>query len=116
MRRAGRTMLPPLQLPGSLPAADLPPRKPRLWELTHTYETPNLPVQTAQHCVDAATDSRMRLIRFHPDQTACSVPQVKRIDGGFTVERACALASQRTRQRPVIAGDFSAAYRYGVVV
>ena len=34
-------------------AADLPARKPGLWELKMAFEGGNLPAQTAEHCIDA---------------------------------------------------------------
>ena len=39
--------------------ADLPARKPGLWELKMAFEGGNLPAQTAEHCIDAETDKLM---------------------------------------------------------
>src|SRR5262245_30425894 len=37
-------------------AAEMPARKPGLWELKMSFENRNTPGQTMQQCIDAATD------------------------------------------------------------
>ena len=43
-------------------ALDLPARKAGLWEITMTMEGRNIPMPTAQHCIDAETDKLMSSI------------------------------------------------------
>jgi hypothetical protein len=93
------------------PGSEMPRRTVGLWELTFTHnDAPHAPVQSAQHCVDAAIDRTMSLIWFHPDQKVCAKPDIKRHDGTTVLERTCADGSSRTGERAVITGDLNAAY------
>src|SRR5262245_12814736 len=58
-------------------AAEMPERKPGLWELKMSFENRNTPGQTMQQCIDAATDQMMQSNAGPTGQAACSKRDVQ---------------------------------------
>jgi len=110
MRLLGTISL--LGLLGVMPAltAELPSRKPGLWEMKMSFENRNIPGQTMQQCIDAATDQMMQSNAGPGGQTVCSKRDVQRSASGITVDSTCAVSGKTTTSHAVITGSFDSAY------
>ena len=91
-------------------AADLPARKPGLWELKMAFEGGNLPAQTAEHCIDAETDKLMSATGGSVVQEMCSKPDIQKTGDTITVDSTCKIGPYATSSHAVITGDFNSAY------
>jgi len=96
-------------------AADLPARKPGLWELKMAFEGGNLPAQTAEHCIDAETDKLMSATGGSVVQEMCSKPDIQKTGDTITVDSTCKIGPFSTSSHAVITGDFNSAYTVKVV-
>ena len=96
-------------------AADLPARKPGLWELKMAFEGGNLPAQTAEHCIDAETDKLMSATGGSVVQEMCSKPDIQKTGDTITVDSTCKIGPFATSSHAVITGDFNSAYTVKVV-
>ena len=96
-------------------AADLPARKPGLWELKMAFEGGNLPAQTAEHCIDAETDKLMSATGGSVVQEMCSKPDIQKTGDTITVDSTCKIGPYATSSHAVITGDFNSAYTVKVV-
>ncbi len=69
---------------GAVPAlaAEMPSRKAGLWEVTMSFENRNVPGQSIQQCIDAATDQMMQSSAGPFAQQACSKRDVQRSANG----------------------------------
>ena len=90
-------------------AAELPSRKPGLWEIKMSFESRNIPGQTMQQCIDAATDQMMQS-SAGPGQNACSKRDVQQSAGGITIDSTCSVGGKTTTSHAVITGSFDSAY------
>jgi hypothetical protein len=89
-------------------AVELPPRKAGLWELKMSVEGRNMPAQSFQHCIDAATDRKMSAMG---DMGAdCSKQDVQRAGNTITVDSVCNIGGATTTSRAVASGDFNSGY------
>ncbi len=97
---------------GISPAAalDLPARKPGLWELKMTFEGRNIPAQTMQHCIDAATDKEMNTIGGAMRRDMCSKQDVQQVGSTIVVDSVCKIGAATTTSHGVVSGDFNSAY------
>jgi hypothetical protein len=91
-------------------ALDLPTRKAGLWELKMAFEGRNIPAQTMQQCVDAATDKQMNSIGGNMLQSMCSKQDVKQVGSTMVVDSVCKIGPMTTTSNAVISGDFNSAY------
>jgi hypothetical protein len=91
-------------------ALDLPARKAGLWEIKMTFEGRNLPAQTMQHCIDAATDKQMNSLAGNRTQEACSKQDVQRVGATIVVDSVCKFGDATTTSHGVVTGDFNSAY------
>jgi hypothetical protein len=92
-------------------AADLPARKPGLWQLKLALEEfATLPPQLAEHCIDAATDKLMDVTGSNMQQAACSKPDVQKVGSTFVVDSVCKMGSFAMNSHAVISGDLNSAY------
>src|SRR4051812_10026222 len=96
-------------------AADLPARKPGLWELKMAFEGGNLPAQTAEHCIDAETDKLMSATGGSVVQEMCSKPEIQKTGDTIIVDSTCKIGPFSTSSHAVITGDFDSAYTVKVV-
>ena len=80
-------------------AADLPARKPGLWELKMAFEGGNLPAQTAEHCIDAETDKLMSATGGSVVQEMCSKPDIQKTGDTITVDSTCKIGRASCRER-----------------
>ena len=105
-----RAILPLLFIASPAFAFDMPPRKPGLWELKMMLEGRSSPMQTFQHCIDAATDKQMNTMGAGITANQCSKQDVKQSGNTITVDSVCDLGMGKQTSHAVITGDFNAAY------
>ncbi len=91
-------------------AAELPARKPGLWDLKMVFEGRNLPPQAMQHCVDAATDKLMNSNFGGMTRDACAKQDMKVAGDTITIDSVCKFGAATTTSRAVITGRFDQAY------
>src|SRR5260370_42097404 len=101
-----------LALACATPAAalDLPARKPGLWEIKMTMEGRNIPMPSAQHCIDAETDKLMSSVSGSMQNDACSKRDVQKVGNTIVVDSVCKLGQGTTTSHAVVSGDFNSAY------
>src|SRR5580704_13902675 len=70
-------------------AAELPSRKPGLWQVKTSIEGGNAPARVIQQCIDAATDQMMQSSAgpFAPE--ACPERNVTRSENSMTIDSIC---------------------------
>ena len=91
-------------------AADLPSRKPGLWEIKTTIEGRNPPTQVIKQCIDAATDQMTLSIAGPFSPAACPKREVKSSGGSITVDSTCTIGQHSPTAHAVITGSFESAY------
>ena len=91
-------------------ALDMPPRKAGLWELKMSMEGRSMPMQTFQHCIDAATDKAMNDVGGGMRAEQCSKQDMQRTGNTITVDSVCNFGGATTTSRAVVTGDFNSAY------
>ncbi len=91
-------------------AAELPSRKPGLWEIKTSFANLNVPGQVIQQCVDAATDQMMQSSAGPNSQRECSKRDVQRSAGSITIESTCTVGGKTRTSRAVVTGSFDSAY------
>jgi hypothetical protein len=94
----------------SVPASalDMPARKPGLWEMKISMEGRNLPVQAAQHCIDAATDKQMH--QMGEGMSKCSKQEVTNAGGKMVFDSVCQVGPVTSTSHGEITGSFDSAY------
>jgi len=100
-------------------AADYPPRKPGLWEMTLQTESSGsakAPVaHTTQQCIDAASDKAMREMGMGMGKEMCSKQEMRAEGSTFVVDSVCTISfgsgASTATTHGVISGDFSSAYK-----
>jgi hypothetical protein len=97
---------------GAVPAlaAELPSRKPGLWEMKMSVESRNLPAQTIQQCIDASTDQMMQSSAGPFAQQACSKRDVQRTATGMTIDSTCTIGGKTATSHAAVNGSFDSAY------
>jgi Protein of unknown function (DUF3617) len=95
-----------LSLAISMPAlaADLPHRKPGLWEITHRGGS------TIQYCIDAAADKMMLGIAGPLDPEACSKIDMQQSGYTVTIDFTCMVKGKPATAHTIISGSFESAY------
>jgi len=97
---------------GAMPglAAELPARKPGLWEIKMAFENRNVPGQTLQQCIDASTDQIMQSNVGPNVQSACTKQDVQRTANAITIDSTCTVAGKTATSHAVITGSLDSAY------
>jgi Protein of unknown function (DUF3617) len=101
-----------LTLAGATPAlaAELPSRKPGLWEVKTSFENRGGAGLTVQQCIDAATDQMMQSSAGPLAQAACSRRDVQKSGDTVTLDSTCTLGGKTATAHAVITGSFDSAY------
>ena len=96
-----------LLLAQSARADDYPPRKPGLWELTMASANAKLPPNSAQLCIDKATDAALYAFGMAASSKACSKSQIKVSGRVVTVDTTCQIGTsqQTTHATTTFIGD-----------
>jgi hypothetical protein len=88
-------------------AADLPPRKAGLWEMTTTANGRTTPIK---QCIDAATDQAMQASASQSTQRSCSKRDIQKSGDTTTVDSVCTGAGKTLTHHMVITGSFDSNY------
>lgn len=107
MRRVGMVLALGLSYAVPVSAAELPTRKPGLWEITTVREGRNVPIK---QCVDAATDQAMQANSGPVPQRSCSRRDVQRSGDTTTINSVCTIAGKTSTHHTVIKGSFDSGY------
>jgi hypothetical protein len=92
--------------------ADLPKRKPGLWEIKMTTDAARGGgPMVSQHCIDAKTDDMLQQRTQGMDQKACSKNSVRREGGKMIAESVCKFGETTATTKVVFSGDYSSQYR-----
>jgi hypothetical protein len=97
----------------SASAAELPTRKPGLWEIKTSFA--NRGGQSVQQCVDAATDQMLQSLAGPFDQAACAKRNVQKSGDRTIIDSTCTVAGKTATAHAVIAGSFDSAYSMTVM-
>ncbi|MBV8837155.1 MAG: DUF3617 family protein [Alphaproteobacteria bacterium] len=90
-------------------AAEMPPRKPGLWELKMTMES--VAMSTTQQCIDAATDKQMSSMGTIVRADRCSKLDLQASGDSLTIDAVCDFGNGVTAtSHAVVTGDFNSAY------
>ena len=97
-------------------AADMPARKPGLWEIKMNFENRNVPGQSIQQCIDAATDAIMQSSASNIGSQNCSKRDVVKSGDTMTINSVCTVAGKNATSHAVVTGSFDSAYTMTVVL
>jgi hypothetical protein len=91
-------------------AAELPARKPGLWQVKTSIESSNAPARVIQQCIDATTDQMMQSSAgpFAPE--ACPKRDVQRSENSITIDSICTVGGKAATAHSVVNGSFDSAY------
>jgi len=92
------------------PAAELPSRKPGLWEVKMSIEGRNAPPQAIRQCIDAATDQMMLSSAGPYSAAACPKREVQRSADAITIDSSCTIDGKPATAHAVVTGSFDSAY------
>ncbi len=109
MRIAGAVSL--LVLIGAAPmvAAELPSRKPGLWQVKTSIDN-NAPARVVQQCIDAATDQMLQSSAGPFASSACPERDVKRSGASMTIDSTCTVGGKPATAHSVVTGSFDSEY------
>jgi hypothetical protein len=110
MRLIGATSILVLICATPAPAAELPSRKPGLWEVKTSIENRNAPAQVIRQCIDATTDQMMQSSAGPYDPAACSKRDVQRSANSITIDSTCTVGGKPATAHAVVTGSFDSAY------
>jgi hypothetical protein len=91
-------------------AAEMPPRKPGLWEMRMSMDGVKMPSQVAQHCIDAETDKLMSDMGNGMQKEMCEKHEMSKNGDTLVVDSVCNIGGVNTTTRAEITGDFNSAY------
>jgi len=91
-------------------SAELPVRKPGLWEIETTLPNPKIPKQVIRQCVDAATDQMMQSRAGINSQRECSKRDLQKSAGSITIDSTCTTGGKTRTSHVVITGSFDSGY------
>jgi hypothetical protein len=92
------------------PAAELPSRKPGLWEVKTSIGNSSAPARVVQQCIDAATDQMMQSSAGPFASAACPERKVQSSEGSITIDSTCTFGGKPATAHSVVAGSFDSAY------
>jgi hypothetical protein len=90
-------------------AADLPARKPGLWDIKMSFEG-RAGVQSVQQCIDAETDGIMQSSASNIGSQNCSKRDVVNSGDKMTIDSVCVVAGKSATSHAVVTGSFDSAY------
>ena len=91
-------------------SAELPTRKPGLWEVETTLPNPKVPKQVIRQCIDAATDQTMQSRVGVGSQRECSKRDLQKTAGSITIDSTCTTGGKTRTSHVVITGSFDSSY------
>jgi hypothetical protein len=92
-------------------AAELPLRKPGLWEMKMVRAGSSLPEMTMQHCTDETTDKDMSTsFSSMGKKDLCAKRDIEQTATGYAIDSACTVAGASMTSHSEVTGDFNSAY------
>jgi Protein of unknown function (DUF3617) len=91
-------------------AAELPLRKPGLWEMKMVRTGSSLPEMTMQHCTDETTDKDMSTSFSSMGKDLCTKRDIEQTAAGYAIDSACTVVGVPMTSHSEITGDFNSAY------
>jgi len=91
-------------------AAELPSRKPGLWQVTTSIENSGAPVRVIQQCIDASTDQMLQSNAGPFAPAACPGREVRSTGDSLTIDSTCMVAGKTATAHAVATGSFDSAY------
>jgi hypothetical protein len=105
----GACLLASLPVPGAR-GAELPLRKPGLWEMKVVRSGSPMPQMTMQHCTDETTDKQMSTAFSPLSKEICSKNDIQQTATGYATDSVCSVAGASMTSHSDITGDFNSAY------
>jgi hypothetical protein len=91
-------------------AAELPTRKPGLWEIKIKITGGVMPTAKMLHCTDEKTDREMSTM-FNPMRPlACEKREVGRVEDYYTIDSICRFEGKSVTMHSDVKGDFTSKY------
>jgi uncharacterized protein DUF3617 len=90
-------------------AADLPSRKPGLWEVKTSIEGSPRPL-TVQQCIDASTDRMLQSSAGPFSPAACPEREVTKSGASISIDSRCTLSGKPASAHADITGSLDSAY------
>jgi hypothetical protein len=91
-------------------AAELPSRKPGLWQVTTSIENSGAPVRVIQQCIDASTDQMLQSNAGPFAPAACPGREVKSAADSVTIDSTCTVGGKTATAHADATGSFDSAY------
>lgn len=91
--------------------ANIPVRKPGLWEVKVSSPQKGGKTMTSQQCIDENTDSLLLQRGQDAADSVCSKNTVRSEDGRLVAEAVCKIGSSTATTRAVFSGNFGSDYR-----
>jgi hypothetical protein len=110
MRFIGATLPLVLAYAATAVAAELPSRKPGLWEVKMSIAGRNAAPQVIEQCIDAATDQMMQSSAGPYSAAVCPDRNVERSGDSITINSKCAIGGKTATAHAVIIGSLDGAY------
>jgi hypothetical protein len=93
----------------SAPAAELPSRKPGLWEVRTMIGNSNIP-RLIQQCIDASTDQMLQSNAGPFSASTCREREVKRSGNSVTIDSTCTMGGKPATSQALVTGNFDSRY------
>jgi hypothetical protein len=97
-------------------AADLPMRKPGLWEITRKTDNPKIAPTVEKVCMDAATDQLLYKEGAGASQKMCSRVDIRNAGGKVMVESQCQIGGSKVTSHSITTMSGDSAYHTDVNV
>jgi hypothetical protein len=110
MRVVGVTLSLVITFAAPAVAAQLPSRKPGLWEVKMIIAGRNAPPQVIEQCIDAATDQMMQSSAGPFSAAVCPDRNVQRSGDSITIDSKCTIGGKVATAHAVITGSLDGAY------
>jgi hypothetical protein len=94
----------------SAPAAELPSRKPGLWQVKTRIENSKVPGREVQQCIDAETDQMTQSSAGPFAAAACPERAVQRSENSVVIDSSCTVGGKPATAHAEVTGSFDSAY------
>ena len=94
-------------------AADMPQRKPGLWEILTEIPAHGQKIPPVRQCIDEKTDAMLQKQSFQgggPSRPDCSSPSITKAGAAWVVDSVCKIEGSKVSSHSVVSGDFSSRY------
>jgi hypothetical protein len=91
-------------------AAELPSRKPGLWEVKTSIDNHDTAALVVRQCIDATTDQMMQSSAGPFDLAACPKRDVQRSANSMTIVSTCTVGGKKAEAQSIVTGNFDSAY------